>query len=373
MRDKIRVGFIGCGGIAREKHMEAYRYHSAKSEMVAFCDTDFPRAQTLCDVYGARGAKAYADHHEMLKDGTIDMVVVCTPNAMHAQNTIDALEAGKHVMCEKPMAHSLAAAEAMVDSAKKCGKKLSISYQFRFREDSLAIKDFVEAGELGEIYYARAQAIRRRAVPTWGRFLSMDTQGGGALIDYGTHALDLTLWLMNNYEVDSVSGVSFHKLGQLPKGMQGNPNGSWDPARFEVEDSAMGFIKMKNGATILLESAWALNTLEYRPMVATLCGTKGGAVQNPGPWGPTTYTYAINKVIGNELVTVSPNDFCEQSDLNQRIDESTVEAPRKEMDQWLDAIIKDTAPVVLPEQALTVTRILDAVYRSSNEGRPIYF
>ena len=126
------------------------------------------------------------------------MVHVLTPNRDHSYITVDALEAGKHVMCEKPMAINTAEAQKMIDAAKRTGKKLTIGYQNRFRPDSRYHKQVCEEGDLGEIYYARAQAIRRRAVPTWGVFLDEEKQGGGPLIDIGTHALDLTLWTMNN-------------------------------------------------------------------------------------------------------------------------------------------------------------------------------
>ena len=267
---KLRVGFIGCGDIARKKHMEALKFLADRYEMVGFSDVDIARAQKMCERYGMPDARAYADYHEMLKDETIDVVHVCTPNAFHAQNTIDALEEGKHVMCEKPMAHSVEAAQAMVDTAMRTGKKLSISYQYRFREDSLFLKKVCEEGMLGEIYYAKAQAIRRKFVPTWGQFLSKKAQGGGPLIDIGTHALDLTLWLMGDYDVDSVMGASYQKLRDHP---EGNLCGRWDPEKYEIEDSAFGFIRMKSGATIVLESSWALNILDNKNQVASLCGT----------------------------------------------------------------------------------------------------
>ena len=130
---------------------------------------------------------------------------------------------------------------------------------------------------MGDIYFAKAHAIRRRAVPTWGVFPDKSQQGGGPLIDIGTHALDLTLWLMNNHKPASVSGSVFYKLGNLPKAVEGNAFGSWDPKTYEVEDSAFGLIKMENGATIFLEASWALNVIDSREAATTLCGTLGGA------------------------------------------------------------------------------------------------
>ena len=165
----------------------------------------------------------------------------------------------------------------MIDAWKKSGKKFTIGYQNRLRDDTQTLHASCEAGELGEIYFAKAHALRRRAVPTWGVFPNKALQGGGPLIDIGTHALDITLWMMNNYEPESVSGQVFYKLGRQEDGPEGNVFGPWDPKTFEVEDSAFGLVKMKNGATIYLEASWALNVLKSMEASTTLCGTKAGA------------------------------------------------------------------------------------------------
>ncbi len=195
--DKVRIGIIGCGGIANGKHMPSLA-KIPEVEMVAFCDLIEERAQKAAQEYGAPGARVFTDYRELLKLD-LDVVHVLTPNKQHSFITVDALEAGKHVMCEKPMAINSAEAKKMLDAARRTGKKLTIGYQSRFRQDSMYLKKLCEAGELGEIYYAKAQAVRRRAVPTWGVFLDAENQGGGPLIDIGTHALDLTLWEMNRW------------------------------------------------------------------------------------------------------------------------------------------------------------------------------
>ena len=157
----------------------------------------------------------------------------------------------------------------MLEARDKSQKLLTIGYQNRYRQDSQVLKHMCEAGELGEIYYARAQAIRRRGVPTWGVFPNKALQGGGPLIDIGTHSLDLTLWMMNNYEPQSVMGASFEKLGRLLKpGEQGNGFSPWDNEDYQVEDSAFGFVTMKNGAVITIDASWALNTLSGGPKVS---------------------------------------------------------------------------------------------------------
>ena len=234
MDRKLHIGIIGCGGIANGKHMPSLKKIDTV-EMVAFCDIVRERAEKAAKEYGTPDARVYTDYKELLKEDDIDVVHVLTPNKQHSFITVDALEAGKHVMCEKPMAINSAEAKKMLDAAKRTGKKLTIGYQSRFRQDSMYLKKVCENGELGDIYYARAQAIRRRAVPTWGVFLDAENQGGGPLIDIGTHALDLTLWEMNNYEPAMVTGSTFRKLADHEN--SANAWGPWDPKKFTVFQS----------------------------------------------------------------------------------------------------------------------------------------
>ena len=245
--------------------------------MVAFCDIILSRAEAAKTKYGTKDAKVYRDYEELLADPSIDVVHVLTPNKWHAPMTIAALQAGKHVMCEKPMAKTAVEARAMVEAAKATGKLLTIGYQNRYRSDVQYLHNVCRAGELGEIYFAKAHALRRNAVPTWGVFLDAEAQGGGPLIDIGTHALDLTLWLMDNYEPKYVVGTVYRKLAENRDKALANSFGPWDPKEYTVEDSAFGFVVMKNGATVFLESSWALNTLEIGEAQTTLCGTLGGA------------------------------------------------------------------------------------------------
>ena len=231
---KLRAGIVGCSGIANDKHLPAIQ-RNGNFEITAFCDLFEERAQTAKETYGTEDARVYTDYRELLKED-LDVVYVLTPNSTHAEVSIAAMESGKHVMCEKPMAKTYAEAKAMVDVAHRTGKVLNIGYQCRYRADAQNLKQACEDGELGDIYFAKALAVRRRAVPTWGVFLDKDKQGGGPLIDMGTHALDMTLWMMDNYEVESVTGSTFQKLADQTN--TGNRWGVWDPAKFTVEDSA---------------------------------------------------------------------------------------------------------------------------------------
>jgi predicted dehydrogenase len=360
MEKKIRVGIIGCGGIANGKHMPSLK-KVAECEMVAFCDIIVSRAEEAAKKFGTADAKVYEDYKDLLKDETIDVVHVCTPNRSHSFITVDALEAGKHVMCEKPMAINSVEAKKMLDAAERTGKKLTIGYQSRFRDDSAYLKAAADAGDLGEIYYAKATALRRRAVPTWGVFLNEYEQGGGPLIDIGTHALDLTLWTMNNYKPKYCVGTTFHKLNNDTQ--SGNAWGDWDPEKFTVEDSAFGFIVMENGATIVLESSWALNTLDVREAVTSVCGTKGGADMNDG--------LRFNYVKGGRQVVMKPSFAAGGVAFNDGAAGDDMAA--REARQWIKAIINDTDPITRPEQAYCVTQILEGIYESAKTGKPYYF
>lgn len=359
MSDILRIGIIGCGGIANGKHMPALKKQK-DVQLVAFCDIIEERAVKAAKDYGTPDAKTYTDYKELLKDKTIDVVHVCTPNKEHSFITIDALEAGKHVMCEKPMAKTYAEAKAMLDAAKRTGKKLTIGYQNRHTPQALYVKQACEEGVLGDIYYANAIALRRRAVPTWGVFLNEEEQGGGPLIDIGTHALDLTLWCMNNYKPKMVVGTKYRKLADQTQ--TANAWGDWDPKEFTVEDSAFGFVVMENGATIILQSSWALNILDASEAAFRLCGTKAGADTVDGA--------RINGVkYGRQYV--------EKPALNAGgvafYDGTSASPSDLDMAQWINAIRTDSDPCVLPEQALCVTRILEAIYTSSETGKPVYF
>ena len=359
---KLKIGIVGCGGIANNKHLPAIK-KNGHFEAVAFCDLIEERAVKAKEDYGTEDARVYTDYQELIKED-LDAVYVLTPNNAHAPVTIAALKAGKHVMCEKPMAKTYAEAKEMAETARQTGKILTIGYQNRYRGDSLYLKKACENGDLGEIYYAKAHAIRRRAVPTWGVFPNKALQGGGPLIDIGTHALDITLWMMDNYEPYSVMGASFEKLGRLLKpGEQGNGFTPWDNEDYQVEDSAFGFVTMKNGAVIVVETAWALNILDVGEAKTTLCGTKAGADMNDG--------LRINHIVFDKQTVTRPETttpsgvafFEGAAVMNESDFECTV---------WLDAVQGKGELLVKPEQAFVVTRILDAIYESARTGKPVY-
>lgn len=367
---KHKVGLIGCGGIANQKHLPALKNASDRVEIVAFCDLIIERAEKAAREYGVPGAMVCTDYHVLLAQPEIEIVYVLTPNVSHCELSVAALEAGKHVLCEKPMAASTADAQKMLDAYHKSGKLLTIGYQNRFRPDSMALKKLCEEGELGEIYYANAHALRRRGVPTWGVFTDKEKQGGGPLIDIATHSLDLTLWFMDNYEPATVTGSSFYKLGRtLQPGQQGNGMGPWDPDKFEVEDAAFGFVTMKDGSLITIDSSWILNSTEERCASSYLCGTKAGA-ELTGVGGANNEKLYLNTVMANKQVKIDVNTSAGGVDFfpGKKMDAKDVECA-----VWLDAVEGKRELVVKPEQAFVVTKILDAIYKSAETGRQVVF
>lgn len=362
MAQKIRTAIIGTGGIANGKHLKGLR--AVKDvEVVAICDIIPERMTETKQRYPElAGAAEYTDYRELLKDESIDCVHVCTPNRSHAFITIDALNAGKHVICEKPMATSYEEAVAMCEAAKKNGKLLTIGYQNRQTKEQIYAHRRVENGELGEIYFARAHALRRRAIPNWGVFLKEDEQGGGPLIDIGTHALDLTLWHMNNYRPVMAVGQTFKKICRDGKNT-GNIWGGFDASEFTVEDSAFGFVKMENGAVISIDSSWAINMLDTREAICTLCGTKGGIDFTDG--------VRINKVV-NDAMTIEKPDLSEGG--VAYYDGFAGFGPDEaESNTFYGAVRGENELLVKPEQAAVVTRILEGIYKSAETGKPVFF
>ena len=364
--EKLRLGIIGTGGITNNKHLPSLAQFADKAEVAALCDIQEEKAKTTAKKHGLEKAAVYTNYRKLLEDRSLDIVYVCTPNVSHSKITVDAFAAGKHVLCEKPMAATTEDALKMMDAWKKSGKKFTVGYQNRFRPEVQMLKKCCEAGDLGDIYYGKAFGVRRRAVPNWGVFMDKEKQGGGPLIDIGTHALDLTLWMMDNYEPLSVSGATFYKLGTLPEATDGNMWGPWDHTKYEVEDSAFGFIRMKNGALVNLEASWALNILESREASTTLCGTNAGAEIRSGMSHPVDRLIfnrgRAGMLVEEELSAKGNVAYYEGAHLPPGVAEAK---------NWLQAIAEDKEALVKPEQAFVVTKILDAVYRSAKTGKEI--
>lgn len=371
---KLKIGIVGCGNIANTKHLPNLAKFADRAEVVAFCDVIEEKAVKTKEKWGAPDAKVFKDYRDLI-ELDLDAVHVCTPNRSHSEITVAALKAGKNVLCEKPMAINAEEAKAMVDAAKETGKLLTVGYQNRFRTDTLALKQMAVDGDLGEIYMAKAHALRRRGIPTWGVFTNKFEQGGGPLIDIGTHALDITLWVMDNYKPVSVLGSTYNKLGTTLDGAaQGTPM-HWDPKKYEVEDSAFALVKFENGATVFLEAAWALNTVEQKQAMATVYGTKAGAAMEfpLGEAQSLEKRLVVNTVVGGRPTVFEP-DISERARPGVDTRDLMFNYPGADTECkiWLDALEGKGDIVVKPEQAFAVTQILEAVYQSAETGKVVY-
>jgi predicted dehydrogenase len=342
----IGIGIIGSGGIAQGAHLPAYKALADDSvRVIAVADVRRESAEQAAEKFEV--AHVYEDYREMLRRDDIDAVSVCTPNFMHKQPTIDALEAGKHVLVEKPLAINAAEGREMVAAARRTGRKLQAGLNNRFGSAPQALKRFIQAGELGDIYYARSQALRRRGIPSWGVFTQKDKQGGGPLIDIGVHILDLTLWLMGHPKPVAASGQTYTKFGKR-EGMVGLM-GQWDTKNFTVEDFGVGFVRFENGATLTLETSFAAN-LEKEIFNCELFGTEGGCSLSP-----LRLFFERNQTLIDATPVFLPQVHTHQAEIKS----------------FIEAIRNDTEPPVTAEEGLMVTEILDAIYRSADEGREV--
>ena len=357
MRD-IKVGIIGCGGIADYKHLPSLA-KLPNVKMTAFCDIVKERAEKANKEFGDGAGKVFTDYKKMMEIDDIEVIHVLTPNASHAEISIAAMEAGKHVMCEKPMAATASDALLMLETSRKTGKKLTVGYQSRSTEGFQLARKMVEDGDLGEIYYIKAPHIRRRGVPLWGVFLDKEQQGGGPLIDIGTHSIDAALFISGNYEVESVTGSVYRKLADTA--MYSNNWGIWDPKDFIVEDSAMGYVKFKNGATMVVEASWLLNMTGSNDI--TLCGTAGGLI-------PKDDSVIVN---GEKNGALYINELKANASSRTLFKGERLTPEEYEAKQWIYSVINDVDPIVLPEQAYVVSVIIESIYKSAELGKTIYF
>ena len=356
-KEILNVALIGCGWIGEDKHVPSI-LATPDVRLVALCDVEVAKAQRFVELFGLKDVVVYSDYKEMLKDQSIDIVHIAVPNPLHCQLTCDALEAGKNVLCEKPMATTKAECEKMIETAKRMDRKLTIGYQWRYRPEALKVKEICERGRLGDIDYAKANATRYCGVPAWGQYLN-GGNGGGVYIDGVPHALDLTLWAMDNYEPVSVKANLYDKMKNHPEGCIW---GGWEQDEFKVEDSGFAVVTMKNGATIYIEASWRLNMLG-EDMKTTLCGTDGG-LDMAGE-----HQVRLNGIAyGKPYVTA-----LDTSDPMPPFSIKAMAPGLAEVRHFVDAVRNDTEVFIKPEQAMVVTQIIEGVYESAKTGKEVFF
>ncbi len=347
MSRTMKVAIIGTGGISRT-HMPGWAA-SPHTEVVAAADVYEPAVIKFGDDFKIGRVTTHAE--EIISDPDIDIIDICTPNMYHAELAIAALDAGKHVICEKPLAPTPAEICKMIEARDRAGKLLMTAQHFRFRGSSKAMKAEIGTGVLGDVYHARSWMLRRYIAPTRPGFILKEHSGGGPTIDIGVHILDLTLWFMGNPEPVSVTGVARAELAHLPGTFTAWAGGGLIPPEYNVEDFAAAFVRFANGATLVLEVSWLLHhDTPGEDMQMWLYGTRAGC-----HW-PKCEVYESN------LATR------QQYNKTLKLTADTMEPHALECYEFAQAIV-DGAPSPVPaEQSLQVMTILDGIYRSQQTG-----
>jgi predicted dehydrogenase len=344
--DKIRVGVIGLG-IGRH-HIRGYQTHP-DAAVVAIADLDEARLAEIGDQYGVE--ERYTSGEQMIAEAGLDVISIATPNKLHKSLTIAALEAGCHVLCEKPMAMNAGEARAMLVAAGRVGKRLMIDFSYRFSEQSQVLKAQVDAGVLGEVYFARTLWHRRRGLPRFGGWFGQKAlSGGGPLIDLGVHRLDLALWLMGYPRPVWVLGRTYNPIASALAAEKG--------VEYDVEDLAVAMITFENGATLEIEASWAANVQEREWMETRLFGTRGGLVQRNL----------------NETYEFEAEIYLEQggAPFDIKLHASNRRAPElNAMYHFVDSIVTGAPHTATGEEGLLVMEILDAIYKSAESGQPV--
>ncbi|HAN22063.1 MAG: oxidoreductase [Clostridiales bacterium GWF2_36_10] len=310
---KVKVAIIGCGTIANSAHIPAY-LANPDAEIKYFCDILSHKAQAAVEKYGC--GIAVTDYKEVLADPEIEAISVCTPNKMHSIITIDCLKAGKNVLCEKPAARIYSEALAMQEAQHESGKVLNIGVVNRFNTAVNKIREMIQNGDFGEIYHVYASFRSQRSIPgLGGAFTTKEIAGGGALIDWGVHYLDIVMYCTGDPQPKTVSAKAFSKLGvdmknYVYEGMWAedtkNVNGTYD-----VDDSVTAFVRTE-GPTITLNGAWAQNIGVPEHYIDFL-GTKAGARLNYGG-DFTVYSTADGKLINYKPEFANKPHFQEEID-----------------------------------------------------------
>ncbi|RLQ97474.1 Gfo/Idh/MocA family protein [Falsibacillus albus] len=342
--NKLRLGIIGVGGIAIGRHIPAFQKLSEQAAITAVTDVNLERAESVAKEF--KIPHAFESYQDMFPH--VDAVVICTPNKFHAEITVKALEAGLHVLCEKPMAMTTAEAEQMVEASKRAGKVLSIGFHYRFMKESQAAKKVILENEIGQPIVVRIQALRRRKVPGWGVFTNKSLQGGGSLIDYGCHLLDLALWLIGNPEPVEVSGTAYNILSKQPD--QVNLWGTFNHETFDVDDHVTSYVRFDNNVSLMLETTWAAN-IEEDQETLSISGDQGGL-----DVFPFRLNYAKHGMLFNSAASWIPGE-----------EDYGLEQARN----FVGSCLGQTEQLVKPEEALHVTKIIEAIYESSEKKRSI--
>ncbi len=347
---KVRIGIIGAGNIGNV-HAFQFSQLSDFCEVVAITDMSMPLAKQRAAEY--KIPNIMSSPEELINCKDVDAVIIGVPNHFHAPLAVKAIEAGKHVLLEKPMAIHADAARDIVRAATDASQIVMIAHQMRFESIAMQIKEQIDRGELGQIYTAKTGWYRRKGIPGWGTwFTKMDESGGGPLIDIGVHMLDLALYLMGNPKPVSVSGSTYAQFGPKRKGIGSWGKPDWN-GHYDVEDLATALIKMEDGSSLTLEVSWAVHMDTDNEPFIHLMGSEGGAFYR-GKSGKLL-TEKFDCPLETALVTPA-DDQGERARLSRN---------------FLTCILEGKAPESNVTTGFTNNLVLDAIYESSRTGKEV--
>jgi predicted dehydrogenase len=342
---KFRVGIIGTGGIFKGAHLNGWKA-LPNVEIVALADINLDRANALAKELNV--PHVFSNFRDLVKLD-LDAVDICTPNNVHTPAVLAALQSGKHVLCEKPLAVSTKEVRQMGELADKKKLKLMTAQHQRFTASGQAIKSWANAGNLGKVYHARVRAMRRNLLPVAPGFIDKKLAGGGPCMDIGVHALDAAMWIMGfpkPVRVTGTSKVNFAKGKMIPGAW-----GEWDRRLFSVEDFAAGFVHFDNGATMTLEAAWLGHQQESEDMSFQLYGMDGGVKWPSG-----------------EFATVKGRSLMQGTLTWPR----RVERPHTdEIIAFHDCVVNNKPSPVPWTETIKVIAILESVYQSGRTGKEV--
>ncbi len=348
----VKIAIVGAGGISNS-HIAAYQ-KTPNAELYALCDINPDRLKYMGERYGI--TRLYTDEAEMLRElPEIDAVDVCTWNSAHAPCSIMALNAGKHVLCEKPMAMSVAEAEEMKAAAEKNGRLLMIGFVRRFGADCNIVADLIKNGDLGDVYYAKTVNLRRNGNPG-GWFGEKARSGGGPLIDLGVHSIDLVRYLMGKPHAVSVYGSTYEKLGSRPdiKTPKFYVSASaTDHDICDCEDLASVMIRFDNGATLFVEMSYSLNVGQEQNSIE-LFGDKAGV-----------------KMDSEVHVYSQMNGYMSDISLVGKTGMDMGDSFRGEIGHFIDCIQNGTPCRNSAEDGIEMMKILMASYESAQSGHEV--
>lgn len=348
----LKVGVIGGGSISAF-HIKPY-VKNVGVELVALCDKNAERLAIAGELYGVSGL--YSNYEDLLENPEIDAVSICTWNNTHAEIAIASLEAGKHVLVEKPLSMTVEQALAVEEAVKRTGKILQVGFVRRHGDNTKILKQFIDSGEFGEMYYAKASCIRRLGNPG-GWFSDQSKSGGGPLIDLGVHMIDICWYLMGKPRPVSVSGNTYSKLGNRSniKNLSFYQAADYDAALNNVEDLANALIRFDNGASLFVDVSFTLHAKEDE-LYAKLFGEKGGAEIEP--------QLAMVTEKNNTILNITPQIDNLSFDFEQ--------AFVNEINHFVDCCIEGKETIAPVADGVQIMKMLNAVYESAKTGKEVY-